>query len=187
MSDDDRDKTDPIHTKATVPVKSPFADEDLADTANVHTRDEIRALIEQSRARARQGIPDEADSTAMMSRDAIFRNAARDRAQRNDRLKTVPVEAIEAITAERVTRPARPSVRPAQADDPDATLERRVIDTTSDFVENGVGAVFPEGNELEYVGRVDGTCRVPIPPELATEIDLKPGDLVIVSIKKVES
>jgi hypothetical protein len=180
MSDDDR--KGPIQSRATVPVNPLFHSSD-DDTAQVHpSREEIKDLIEKSRARAEQGVMD-ADTTTVMSRDAIIRNAARDR-ERGDSPQTIPMDAVLPVP------PTQPLQVAQSPEDLDTTIEAsyRIEEIeTLHGIDHGVGTAYPENGTVEFVGQVDGLLRTSIPAELAQEVGLKPGDVVVVRVIKVQS
>ena len=149
--------------------------------------------------------PEVVEETEMMSRDELFRMAKRDRGTHVQDRETIQVEAVEPAS-ESDERPTKP-VRLTEGMDPDGetqemipldekTLQRKVVvgpeakrpqeslDTTEQLPVEELGAV--NDGQLQFPGRIDRELKVSIPPELAKEVGVKPGDLVLVEIQKVK-
>lgn len=150
---------------------------------------ELQALLAATKGAAARAEGDE--STTMISRHELFEKAALDRANKRQRQGTVPVESpyeamIETVDITRQT-PIIDSTtveREVAFEVPlrDPTIE---LDATGAFARHTVGTADGARRELEFPARVGDDLRVPIPPELAGEIDLQPGDLVLVKIRRV--
>jgi hypothetical protein len=127
--------------------------------------EEMQALIEASR---RGELPrGEKDApTAMLSREELFRNAQVDRSQH------------------RVSKPTRRL--DAQRQEREDTTVAFALDPVMLGGKESIGSVDRERGMVEYPVRFQTDYQVGVPADLAEELGLKPGELVIVTIRKIQ-
>lgn len=142
---------------------------------------------------------EEAEETEMISRDELFRNAALDRDKLRQKKQTIPVESIRPKAE---TRPERPRGRNKPTDLIDETREMDEVDTetidevtveevhqsldgTAEFARHGISMVEDE-QTVEFPGRIEEGPTVRIPVDVAVEIGLEAGDLVMIEVRKIE-
>lgn len=147
----------------------------------------------------KERVDDEA--TAMLSRQEILAQAARDRDELRERQSTMKLKepqppqtespepspaSHEAKTRKMPAINAETTVEVAQITGLDGVAqEDRTVDTTLEFAEHGIATVANQGSEVQFPVRVDDDLRLAVPAEVAAELDLSPGELVMVDIKKV--
>lgn len=151
----------------------------------------------------KEHVDDEA--TAMLSRQEILAQAARDRDELRQRQSTIklkepqPSQAAspdlspdpspashEAKTRKMPAINAETTVEMAQVGGLDgAGQEDQTVDTTLEFAEHGIATVADQGNEVQFPVRVDEGLRLSVPAKVAAELELSPGELVMVNIKKI--
>lgn len=167
----------------------------------------IDALVAKTKERKKLKIEDNPERTTVLSRDDIFRNAARDRAVQRGRKSTVPLESMVTnplprnhpdettpISAEQIEEVK--NLRPH----PDEREGREVIAT----VETEAHRRYPESGELDgttefarleekpqgpdsvdFPARINQNFQISIPTEGLEEFELEAGDIVIVTLRKV--
>lgn len=135
--------------------------------SRLYDEGEFKALIAASRGG--EGLECSAESmTKMLSREELLRNAQADRSQHRISKPTVPLPKIVEKGQEGEGRTREFSWR-GNGEECEGTLGS---------VEGGAG-------KMEYPARMRGDYQLPIPKDLAEELGLKVGDLLIVTIQKV--
>lgn len=142
---------------------------------------------------------DEAEETEMISRDELFRNAAIDRSKLRQKKKTVPVESIRPDVETQPNRPSHLRKGSAPADETremneideetidEVTVEEvhESLDGTAEFARHGISMV-EDDQTVEFPGRIEEGPSVRIPVDVAVEIGLEAGDLVMIEVRKIE-
>ena len=137
---------------------------------------------------------DDDEATAMLSREEILAQAARDRDELRGRKSTLRVN--EPIRVDDGDRSAKTREMPAIT--PDTTVEVEqiqlgmsvettdpTVDSTMEFAAQGISIIDDGEGGAEFPARVEEDLRIPVPAEMAAELGLQPGDLVMVEIRKV--
>lgn len=139
------------------------------------------------------------EKTAMLDRDELMRRAARDQergqnrqdketvrmktpfSDRGERSEISPSEdaapADKTHEMELSEKTTRPVVRADYGQDP--------IDGTDEFARHGISTVEDE-DKVTFPARIDSDLRIVVPPGVAMETDVEPGDLVVVKLRKVD-
>lgn len=146
------------------------------------------------------------EKTALLDREELLQHAAEDhkRGQNRNSKETVRMEtpfpvdrhdseasSVDSLSSqdsqslldktcemkviEQTTRPAIPIEQGEVA-----------IDGTDEFARHGISTVEEDATKVTFPARLDEELRIVLPPEVAREADVEPGDLVVVELRKVE-
>lgn len=174
--------------------KSPNGDDDLAETSKleaVTSKHDVEELVKKSRE---QGLDDVNDQTEQLSREEILRMAERDRGAKQPdgelhhketrREKSIPVRDGDAPESKTTEMP--------KVDQTTEEMDSGDFDQPGKKLDESEGWSIHEVPEEEvqftgeFKGRVQSGLRLVIPSRLAADMELEPGDVVEVEVKKLD-
>lgn len=212
MSDDELTAEDlrKLREKATVKLEKVGGDKRAQEVPTVSYKPDkasIDALVAETKERQKLERDQNNDRTEVLSRDDIFRNAARDRAAQRGRKSTVPLESVVTNPLPRNHPDETTPISAEQIEEvknlqphPDESDAQEVITT----VETEAHRRYPESGELDgttefarfeeepqgldsvdFPARITQNFQISIPTEQVEEFELEAGDIVIVTLRKV--
>ncbi len=212
MSDDEltAEELRKLRQKATVKLEKVGGEKRAEEVPTVSYKPDkasIDALVAETKERKKLERDQNHDQTAVLSRDDLFRNAARDRAVQRGRKSTVPLESVvtnplprnhpdetSPISAEQIeaVRNVEPAPDEGDAQEVIATVETEAyrrypdsgeLDGTTEFARFEEE---PQGlDSVDFPARITQNFQITIPVQQLEEFELEPGDIVIVTLRKV--
>ncbi len=121
----------------------------------------------------------ESDETAELRRDEILEKVSRDRPGPRNEPATIPVEAIEVDDDDSPTDVQQAETR---------RMEKVAADDGTTVETTFEPPVEEDQNEttVEFPARVEPNLKLSLPAEEAAKAELEPGDLIVVTIEKID-
>ena len=179
MDDDDSSRANQSKRRTSSQGEEPGSDSDPGpdEATRQYNVDQetLKSLREQS------GSLDatlESDETAELRRDEILEKVSRDRPGPRNEPSTIPVEAIETDDGDAPTDVREAETRRMEkVGDDGATVET----TFEPPVEED-----DDETTMEFPARVEPNLKLSVPAEEAAKAGLEPGDLIVVTIEKID-
>lgn len=139
---------------------------------------------------------EEFEKTRVLSRNELIRNAHSDSSQHRTSKKTVPLRpSVQNVAdSDRTLEAALPFELMESTRTPSGTLRKNPLQEENtrqapnplhEVTRNTVGHVDQDEGQLQYPARIQKGYTLPIPEELAQELEIQEGDLVLITVRKL--